>query len=1065
MTEERASDPGNALDRFVADYEAAQAGGGPVDLQAFLPGPGHPLYRDVLRELVRVELEYGWARGQARRLEEYQHLFPQLFQAPDDLQAIAFEEYRLRRQAGECPGPEEYRQRFGVDVRDWPVPQHLSNGRRAPANLLGGHELPASLPDVPRPSPAEGRRSHAILTDLPEVGTEFLGFHLMAELGRGAFGRAYLARQGELADRPVALKVSRDVLGESHTLAQLQHTNIIPIFSVHHAGPFHAVCMPFLGATTLAHVLRGLQGQTPLPASGRALVDTLNACKSITRRGDGSRPPQPPSGGTRPGPAGEAAGAAAALPGGESAPCVKALEGLTYVQAVLWVVARLADGLAHAHERGILHRDLKPANVLLSDEGQPILLDFNLSEDTKLRPGAPAAFLGGTLPYMAPEQLAAFRHQAPCPDARSDLYSLGVILYELLTGRHPFPVRHGALDEVLPGMLQDRLRPPGGLRGPAVSPAVESIVRHCLEAEPGRRYQSARDLREDLQRQLDDLPLRHAPEPSLRERLTKWKRRHPRLTSAGSLAAAAAVLVAALAGGLVWRGRQLADLQAQAARQQLQEEARAAGHDLANDLKSLPFLLSTPHAEPGQVRDGWAQARRHLERYGPLERDDWQQGPLVQHLPAEERQVLLEDMAELLFLLAAASEAGLNGGLEEALRLNGLSQACYAPGDVPGALLMQRARLERRAGRVEEAGRLEAQARRRPARGWRDQYLLAREQIDRGQFRQPLAFLREASRQAPDDYSHWLVLGNCYAGLGDPGRAVAYYDVALTLSPSSPWVFFNRGRLHLDQHKYKEARADFDRALELRPGMPEALVNRALARLGQKDYTEAVDDLTQALQQGQSGPRVYFLRARALALAGKPDEARRDREEGLRREPQDEADWVARGMAHLPGDPQAALADLNRAFQRYPRSRRALENKAHVLAEYLQRNEDAVAVLNEALTGHPDYVRARAGRAVLLARLGRREAALRDARQALAGPPKGEILYQIAGAYALTSRDQPADRAEAYRLLTEALRLGFGARLLERDPDLAPLRHEPQFRRLVEAARALLPAGPPAGGH
>src|SRR5262249_54015280 len=78
-----------------------------------------------------------------------------------------------------------------------------------------------------------------------------------------------------------------------------------------------------------------------------------------------------------------------------------------YVEAVLWVGARLAEGLAHAHRRGILHRDLKPANVLLGDNGQPMLLDFNLAEDIKQR-GADAALLGGTLPYMAPEQMEAF---------------------------------------------------------------------------------------------------------------------------------------------------------------------------------------------------------------------------------------------------------------------------------------------------------------------------------------------------------------------------------------------------------------------------------------------------------------------------------------------------------------------------------------------------------------------------------------------------------------------------------------------------------------------------------
>ena len=91
---------------------------------------------------------------------------------------------------------------------------------------------------------------------MPVPGQEFLGFRLISELGRGAFGRVFAARQGSLANRFVALKVATSVFGEAQTLAQLQHTNIVPIYSIHRVGPFQAVCMPYFGRTTLAHVLR-----------------------------------------------------------------------------------------------------------------------------------------------------------------------------------------------------------------------------------------------------------------------------------------------------------------------------------------------------------------------------------------------------------------------------------------------------------------------------------------------------------------------------------------------------------------------------------------------------------------------------------------------------------------------------------------------------------------------------------------------------------------------------------------------------------------------------------------
>src|SRR4051812_35803210 len=109
------------LDDFIEAFEEAQARGLAADLADFLPREGHPLYPQVLRELVRVDLEYGWARGRPPLRGEYRRRFPALFAAPAAARDIAFEEYRLRHQAGERPAPGDYRRDFDVNTAGWPT--------------------------------------------------------------------------------------------------------------------------------------------------------------------------------------------------------------------------------------------------------------------------------------------------------------------------------------------------------------------------------------------------------------------------------------------------------------------------------------------------------------------------------------------------------------------------------------------------------------------------------------------------------------------------------------------------------------------------------------------------------------------------------------------------------------------------------------------------------------------------------------------------------------------------------------------------------------------------------
>jgi len=262
------------------------------------------------------------------------------------------------------------------------------------------------------------------------------------------------------------------------------------------------------------------------------------------------------------------------------------------------------------------------------------------------------------------------------------------------------------------------------------------------------------------------------------------------------------------------------------------------------------------------------------------------------------------------------------------------------------------------------------------------------------------------------------------------------------------------GLAYLEQGNDRRALAAFDEVIRLRPETLAAYYNRALAKYHLGDLTGARTDLTHLLSNPKPPLRGYFLRAKIRAKEGDSEGARHDREDGLHGEPCDERDLTARGLARQPRDPRAALADYESALKLNPRYLTALQDKANVLGEDLGRTQEAVATLDALLALYPDYVPALAGRGVLHARLGRREAAHTDAREALPKDTRPFNVYQVACIYALTSRQKPDDRREALRLLESALSQGFGLDLLDSDRDLDAIRDEPEFRRLVAAARA-----------
>ncbi len=388
-------------------------------------------------------------------------------EAWDDTSAVlasVCREYRARRDTGEAPDISEFCRRF---------PDYQAVVRM----MLNVEQFLHAYPDLIEEIDDEDDGVPAWPGVWPGAGETFLGFTLLRELGRGAFARVYLAAEADLGGRLVAVKVSPGGGREAETLGRLNHPNIVPVHAVR-ADPesgLTAVSMTYLGTATLDDVLA--LAHAPPARARRARVIFAAA-----RRG--GEPAAPAAQWLRPAPI--------------------LLTG-SYVDGVCHLGAQLADALAYIHDLGILHRDLKPSNVLLCADGRPMLLDFNLSADERRGGG----LLGGTFPYMAPEQLRAIAEAGATTeavDARSDLFSLGVILYELLTGRRPF----GSVGRGVPPAEQCRVlrerqrrgpRPPRDL-APEVRPDLARLVERLLAFRAEDRPARASDVAAALRREL-----------------------------------------------------------------------------------------------------------------------------------------------------------------------------------------------------------------------------------------------------------------------------------------------------------------------------------------------------------------------------------------------------------------------------------------------------------------------------------------------------------------------------------------------------------------------------------
>jgi WD40 repeat protein/serine/threonine protein kinase len=574
----------------------------------------------------------------------------------DDLLDRLVEEFTARLRRGERPALKEYTDRYpelADEIRDlFPAMVQVEQAKEICNEWDEVDRADAGMPAPPPPQ---------------QVGD----YRIVREIGRGGMGVVYEAEQVSLGRR-VALKVLPSPAGrdgttlarfrrEARASARLHHTNIVPVFDVGQDGDIRYYAMQFIQGQSLDAVireLRKLRGRSGVGRNALAadpvddqdpaeIATEVSVARSLLTGRFVQRPAAiplsdspSPSGGPAPaGPDSAAAGdPSAVMPGGAQLSTVESRHH-SFHRGVAQLGRQVASALAYAHARGILHRDIKPSNLLLDTEGIIWVSDFGLAkmeEDELTRTGD----ILGTLRYMAPER---FRGRG---DARADIYSLGLTLYELLVLRPAFD----SPDRVaLSEQIKTKEPPRPRTIDPRIPRDLETIVLKAIEKDPGDRYATAEAMAEDLRRFLEDEPIlaRRASAP---ERLARWARHHPSVAAlAGVLtvvllvATIASVLTARRMAGLA-RANELAKLAAQAAQKQA-ETQRGEVDRLRVRAEHHLYITRIGQAEGALRLYDFVTARSQLDlcRPGPGEPDrrGWEWSYLDQWCSPDLRTIAL----------------------------------------------------------------------------------------------------------------------------------------------------------------------------------------------------------------------------------------------------------------------------------------------------------------------------------------------------------------------------------------------------------------------------------------
>ncbi len=488
------------IDAVIARWEACLAGEGePPELAEYLTGAAE-VDQIALPELIKVDLEHRWSNArEPKKLEAYAAELPQLGPVEALPVELIYEELQVRMQAGDAVNERELSQRFperaaalqqmvgGMAVTGSPTEIYFGSTLAGPPGAGPTGDGPAHVSDV--------RLADDKPYDHLKPGDVLDDFELMLPLGSGAFAKVFLARQVSM-ERLVALKISAHTGSEPQTLAQLDHPNIVRVFDQRIADDPQArlLYMEVVPGGTLGDLLTALKNTPAKQRTGRLVIDVVDAKL-------GSRGQAPPEGSAQ----------------------RRWFKEASWPLAVCEIGAQLAEGLAYAHEKGVMHRDVKPANVLLGAKGSPKLADFNISFNGGRVGEDPADTFGGSLAYMSPEQLEAC-HPLLGGSPRmvreaSDIYSVGVMLWELLTGERPFQDEATKIGSLAGLQRMIDARRTADLNElckklPTDCPdSLRQVLVRCLQPVKADRYEDAQQLASALRLCLDPTSWKLMQEP------------------------------------------------------------------------------------------------------------------------------------------------------------------------------------------------------------------------------------------------------------------------------------------------------------------------------------------------------------------------------------------------------------------------------------------------------------------------------------------------------------------------------------------------------------------------